>query len=623
MSLDTVLAPGTRVQELPTGSDVGGGEGLVGKGCDGPFWAAGALCFSDTGHSRRLSWLPDDGISVLHAPSNKAVGSALDADGSVVGCEFETRRVTRLHPDGRVSVLADSVDGDRLAGPDDVVVASDGSVWFTDVRTAFPAVPGAPPSAVYRIARDGTLARVSGAIATPGGLAFAPDEQTMYVSDMGTRELIALDPSSGSTRPFARVEGDAATMPQGLAVDELGNLYCGGPGGIWVFAPDGSHVGVIAHPASSTTNVAFGGDDGRTLFFTTSVAVGYVELLVAGASQPGTRASTPPAGWAARRPIEIARRVERETPAMDAIVAPGTEIEELGSGGVFDDLGGGPHSLYARSLEGTVWDHEGGYLFFSDIGNDRRLRYTPGDGISTLHPHTNHTNGATLDSDRAVISCEHSTRRVSRLARDGGYSVVADRCDGKLLSRPNDVVVRSDGNVYFTNPWWDFGSGDASELDYPTFYRVDPEGRVFQGSSGYVVPNGLALTPDESVLYVNDSYGPPGVGPNIKAYDVAADGSLDLDSERVFFRFHGEGPGNPDGMKVDLEGNVYCGGPGGLWVLSSTGEHLGKIVHGATQVNNLAFGGDDWRTLYFCSWSALFRIQLLVPGVPVPRGRPA
>lgn len=624
-TLGGLVARDAAIKELPRGWDIGGGEGLVGKGCDGPLWVAGhGLVFTDVGLSRRLSFSEAEGVLLLHAGTDKAVGCALDERGGLLGCEFDTKRVTRLDPDGSVTIIADRIDGGPLAGPDDVAVAADGAIWFTDVREPFP-VPAAnaPPSAVYRVAPEGgEPQRMITKVEMPGGLAFSPDGKTLYVSDMWERRILEMDLASGEARTLCTMQGDAQTMPMGLAIDERGNVYAGGPGGIWVTAPDGEHLGVIAHPASSTTNLAFGGPDNRTLFFTTYVAVGYVTMQVAGAVLPGASAP-PPQRWNERRELTVERRIEHADARMYAIVPADAEIKELASGGVFDDLGGGPHARYARSLEGTVWNAEGGYLFLSDIGNDRRLKWTPERGIEVLHPHTNHTNGATLDNDRAVVSCEHSARRVSRLSEQGEYTVVADRYDGRRLGRPNDVVVRSDGNIYFTCPWWDFGAGETSEQPYPTFYHVTPDGDVFQGPPGYVVPNGLAFTPDERVLYVNDSHGPEPIGPNIKAYDVAADGSVDLTSERVFFAFHGPGEGTPDGMKVDLAGNVYCGGPGGLWIISPDGEHLGKIVHGATQVNNIAFGDDDWKTLYFCSWSALFRIRLSSAGVPVPRGRVA
>lgn len=622
LELGDVVRPDATVVDVARGWDIGGGEGLVHKGCDGPVWVRRCgLLFSDAGHARRLAWAPAGGVDIVHERTGKAFGAALDPGGGLVQCELERRRVTRIHPDGQVTVVADAVAGGPLAGPDDVVVGVDGAVWFTDVRPVFPPVEAAPASAVYRVASaGGEPVPVLDGI-EPGGLAFSPDGGRLYVSDMATRRLLALDVASGTVEELAAITGTAATMPQGLAVDEVGNLYCGGPGGIWVTGPDGRHVGVIAHPASSTTNLAFGGDERRTLFLTTLVAVGMVELEVAGAPLPGDAATVPPGGWDARRPITVERRIERLHPGFDAVIAPDARIEELGSGGVLDDLGGGPDTRYGRSLEGTVWDAEHGYLFLSDIGNDRRLRWAPGEGFSTLHPHTNHANGATLDNDGALISAEHDRRRrISRLARDGSYSVVADTWAGRPLGRPNDVVVRSDGNLYFTCPWWDFGTGETCDLPYPTFYRVTPDGQVLQGPPGLVAPNGLAFTPDERLLYVNDSAGTPDVGPNITVYDVADDGSVDGDSGRLFFRFAGDGPGRPDGMKVDVAGHVFCGGPGGLWVLSPDGEHLGTIVHGACQVNNLAFGGPDWRTLYFCSWSALFCIPVRIPGVPVPRG---
>lgn len=621
MSLADIVTGAGTVQELPRGWDIGGGEGLAGKGCDGPLWITGAgLVYSDAGHSRWLRWRPGDaGVSVVQQPTGKAVGSARDATGRVVACQFETRSVVRIELDGSTTVLAGG-DG-SLAGPDDVAIGGDGSVWFTDVRPLL-APPDAPASAVYRIRDDGAVERVVDTLNLPGGLAFSPAGDVLYLSEMTTRALHALDVADGSIRQLAEIDGAlieglapiaTQTMPQGLAVDERGNIYAAGPGGIWVTASDGAHVGVIRHPATSTTNLAFGGEEGRTLFFTTNVAAGFVDLAVRGAQLPGDATGNVPATWQDPTPLENHRRIDRIDPRLDAVIAPGTEIEELGSGGVFDDLGGGPHSLFARSLEGTVWDSASGHLFFSDIGNDRRLTWTPDDGFAVLHPHTNHTNGATLDQAGAIVSAEHSTRRISRLSRDGTYTVVVDRHAGGRLGRCNDVVVRSDGNIYFTTPWWDFGSGDTSEQPYSCWAHRALDGSVTLGPGGYRVPNGLAFTPDERVLYVNDSY-----GPNIKAYDVAPDGAVDIASERVFFQFHGDGHGTPDGMKVDTAGNVYCGGPGGLWVISPEGEHLGTIVHDSTQINNLAFGGPDRTTLYFVSWSAVFRIQLRIAGLPVP-----
>jgi len=615
--LDGIVADGATVQELPRGWDVGGGSHLLGRGCDGPVWLpeAGCWAFSDAGHARRLTWAPGQGIRVLQAETGRVLGAALDAEGRLVSCELDTKQVTRVEPDGTVTVLAED---SGFLGPDDVAIAADGAVWFSDLLPDVGAPPDARSSAIYRISPAGDVEVAVDGLEAAGGLAFSPDGSTLYVTETRRRELLAVDLATGSRRVLVTMT-EGLIRPHGIAVDEAGRIYCGGPGGIWVIDPSGAHLGTIAHPATMTTNLAFGGPDGRTLLFTTLVAAGSIELQVRGAQLPASSAGV------ARlvresTPITLPSRIERLDPRIDAILAPDAEVELLAIGGVFDDLGDGPHGRYARSLEGTLWDQREGHLCFSDFGNDRRLRWKEGELIAVVHPHTNHTNGTTFDNDGAFISAEHATRRISRLARDGTYSVVADRYDGKRLGRCNDVVCRSDGTIYFTSPWWDFGD-DAQQEAPVTFYRVAPDGEVTPGTdNGWTVPNGLALDPDENVLYVNDSRRMV-----VFAYDVFPDGKVDLASERVFFQFP-DGEGSPDGMKVDLDGNVYCGGPDGLWIIAADGTHLGTIVAGPVHINNIAFGGHDWRTLYFCSWTSLYRIPLLVAGVPVPRGsvrRPA
>ena len=308
------------------------------------------------------------------------------------------------------------------------------------------------------------------------------------------------------------------------------------------------------------------------------------------------------------------RRIERHHPDLDRIIAPGTEVIELASGGVFDDLGGGPSYQFACTLEGPAWVEDEGYLFFSDIGNDRRMKWEPGQGLDVLHQPTNHANGATLDPAGRIVACEHSARRVTRRELDGSITVVADSWDGKRLSRPNDVVVRADGSVYFTAPWWDFGSDERREIDFNGVFRVSPDlASVTPVVRDFELPNGLCFSSDEAVLYINDTR-----RHHIRAFDVMPDGSLDLGSDRVFAELEGDAPGAPDGMKVDVEGNVYCGGSGGLWILDPSGRHLGTVVHGAAQTNNLAFGGSEWKTLYFVSWVLLGCVEVQIPGVPVP-----
>jgi gluconolactonase len=182
------------------------------------------------------------------------------------------------------------------------------------------------------------------------------------------------------------------------------------------------------------------------------------------------------------------------------------------------------------------------------------------------------------------------------------------------LNRPNDVVVKSDGSIYFTDP----GAPEPGlDLDFAGVYRVSADlGTLTLLVKDFVTPNGLAFSPDESILYINDSR-----RAHIRAFDMQPTGALALATDRVFIDLSGERPGIPDGMKVDVEGNVYCGGSGGIWVMDSSGNHLGTIAHGASATTNIAWGDEDWKTLYFTTRDSLGRIRLKIPGVPVPLGQ--
>ena len=275
---------------------------------------------------------------------------------------------------------------------------------------------------------------------------------------------------------------------------------------------------------------------------------------------------------------------------------------------------GMPPAVPEGPAEGPLWWHEGNYLLFSDIHNNRRMKWAQADGVTTFHDSTNRSNGLTRDLQGRLVACEHDSRRVTRLEADGSVTVLANSFQGRQLNRPNDVVVKSDGSIYFTDPWTHRRPAEQWELDFSGVYRLSPDlGRLTLLLKDFVVPNGLAFTPDESVLYVNDSR-----RGHIRAFDVQPDGSLARASDRVFCDLRGERPGAPDGMKVDGEGNVYCGGSGGLWILDSGGEHLGTIVHGAPATTNLAFGGSDWRTLFFTTRNSLGSVQTKIAGLPVP-----
>lgn len=293
--------------------------------------------------------------------------------------------------------------------------------------------------------------------------------------------------------------------------------------------------------------------------------------------------------------------IEKLAPELDRIVSTSQDIEELGSG-----YGGD-----AGPAEGPLWWHEDNQLIFSDIGNNRRMKWKGAEGVTLVQQPTDYANGLTRDRQGRLIACEHGTRRVTRQDPDGSLTVVANRYHGRRLNRPNDVVVKSDGSIYFTDPGME---RVESELDFAGVYRVSSDlGTINCLVRDFIVPNGLAFSADESILYINDSR-----RMHIRAFNVAPNGILSLHTDRIFSEQSGTLPGLPDGMKVDIEDNVYCTGPGGIWITDKNGKHLGIVLTGA-QTTNLAWGGADWTTLYYTNYHSLGRIQMNIPGIPVPK----
>lgn len=299
--------------------------------------------------------------------------------------------------------------------------------------------------------------------------------------------------------------------------------------------------------------------------------------------------------------------IEQFAPELDRIISTTEPILELADG-----FGGtqGP-------AEGPLWWQEGGYLLFSDIHNNRRMKYTPGEGVTVFREPTNRANGLTRDLQGRLLACEHDSRRVTRQEHDGSITVLANSFQGRQLNRPNDVVVKSDGCIYFTDPWTSPLPPQQWDLTFSGVYRLTPDlGTLTLLIDDFILPNGLAFSPDESVLYINDSR-----RRHIRAFDVQPNGTLAKQTDRMFVDLAGEAPGVPDGMKVDIEGNVYCGGSGGLWIMDASGKKLGRVVHGASATTNLGFGGDDWKTIYFTSRNHLGSVKVNIPGIPVPTQR--
>lgn len=299
-----------------------------------------------------------------------------------------------------------------------------------------------------------------------------------------------------------------------------------------------------------------------------------------------------------------AQRIEQMDGALANIIATNEPIRQLANG-YGGDIG---------PAEGPLWMAEGKFLYFNDIQTARRMKYTPGqNGATVAMEKTNEANGLTRDLQGRIVSAEHLTRRVTRYEPDGSVTVIANSFGGKRLLRPNDVVVKSDGAIYFTDPGGPLAP-DQWDVTVAGVYRVSADlGTMSLVVDDMVGPNGLAFSPDESILYVNDAR-----RRHVRAYDLLPNGTLAKQTSRLFADLGGPEPGVPDGMKVDVQGNVYTGGAGGLYIMDKTGKKLGRIVHGQPATTNVAFGGDDWKTLYFTTRSTLFSVNVKIAGVPVP-----
>lgn len=271
----------------------------------------------------------------------------------------------------------------------------------------------------------------------------------------------------------------------------------------------------------------------------------------------------------------------------------------------------------ARWAEGPVWFAAGRYLLWSDIPNNRILRWDETDGsVSTFRQPSNNSNGHTIDRQGRLVSCEHLARRVTRTELDGTISVVADNYEGKRLNSPNDVVVKSDGSIWFTDPDYgimaDYEGGAAdSEIGACHVYRVAPDGAVTVVADDYVKPNGLAFSPDESLLYIADTGASHQVdGPkHIRRHTVNADGTLS--GGEVFAESTN---GLFDGFRVDRDGRIWTSAADGVHCYAPDGRLIGKILI-PEFVANVCFGGPTLNRLFICGTTSLYSAYLSINGV--------
>jgi gluconolactonase len=265
-----------------------------------------------------------------------------------------------------------------------------------------------------------------------------------------------------------------------------------------------------------------------------------------------------------------------------------------------------------KFTEGPIWHPLDHYLLFSDMPGDVRRRWDPEQGVAEVRRPSNKCNGMTYDEKLNLIVCEHATSLLVRERPDGRREVLASHFEGKELNSPNDVCVRSDGSIYFTDPWYGrmrgFGVERPRVLGFQGVYRVTNAGalQLLVERDLFVQPNGLCFSPDETALYVNDTE-----GALIRTFRVAADGSLSR-GEVLASGIRSEAePGAPDGMKCDAEGNVWVTAPGGVWVYARSGVLIGKL-RVPEAVGNLAWGGEGFRTLFLTATGSLYVVRTKV-----------
>lgn len=300
-------------------------------------------------------------------------------------------------------------------------------------------------------------------------------------------------------------------------------------------------------------------------------------------------------------------RLETKHPDFGRIIREGQEprvIADASDGLIF--------------TEGPIWNGQNQSLTFSDIPGNAMYRWSEGGGLNRLVDYSYKGNGNAYAPDGDIVTCEHAASRIARRDGDGkNYRVVVSHYQGLELNSPNDVVVRRDGSIYFTDPYFgrnpsQVGVERSRQLAFCGVYRY-AQGQLTLLDDRCETPNGLCFTGDERQLYVADSK-----PMEIFLYDVEPDGTLK--NRRLFARTSGEGPGSPDGLKLDAEGNLYCCAQGGIHVFRPDGQMLGRICF-PFQVANFTFGGKERKTLMICAGNRVLAIQGQIPGLPGPCDR--
>lgn len=301
-------------------------------------------------------------------------------------------------------------------------------------------------------------------------------------------------------------------------------------------------------------------------------------------------------------PSEVRIEMDMAAPDAQRVLGSKFDVEIVAPGVIFG--------------EGPVWDTRTKALYFTDICGNAVYRWKPGGKHEPIMKPSNFANGMALDKEGRLLVCGWGGRTVFRMNTDGSnVETLMTEWEGKKLNSPNDIVVKSDGTIWFTDPPGGLlnvgmvGQDLQKYHDIQPVYRISPDGKDRRiVTTDFVYPNGLCFSPDEKILYVNCSR-----ERLIRAYDVREDGSVG--PGRLFFQYDHPDRGNPDGLKCDVNGRVYCTAPGGIWVHNPDGSVVARLATPGHHATNIGFGDDDWKSLYITMIGCVAKIRLNTPGV--------
>ncbi len=544
-----VLAEGAKVEKLA--GDFAFTEGPAAD-------AEGNVYFTDQPNDRILLWSVDGKLSVWLEGTGRSNGLYFDHNGDLLACADLKNEMwsidikTKEH-----KVLFDNYQGKLLNGPNDLWVDPKGGIYFTDPfykRTYWDRGPMEQDGQhVYYFKPDRkTLIRVADDLRQPNGIIGTPDGKLLYVADIGAGKTYVYKMNEDGTLSDKKLFAPEGS--DGMTIDNEGNIYLT-TNAVPVYSAAGEKIETIAVP-ERPANVTFGGGDGHTLFITAKTSL------------YGVKMRTHRADVAA---------------AKKSLVAEGAKVEKLAGDFAF--------------TEGPAADKEGN-VYFSDIPNNKILKWSLDGKLSTFLENTNGGNGLMFDKDGNLIACCGGSGQLVSISPDGKMTVLAEKYWGKRLNSPNDLWIDPKGGIYFSDPR--YGNREGMEQDGEHVYYLSPDrAKLIRVIDDMVRPNGLIGTPDGQKLYVADN------GANeTYVYTVNIDGTL---TDKKLFCSHGS-----DGVTLDSEGNVYLTGKA-VVIFSPEGKQI-ETIEVPEQPSNVTFGGADGKTLFITARTSLYSVKMEVGG---------